>query len=192
MNFFAHETAEINKSAQIGKGSQIWHYCQVRERAVIGEHVTLSRGVYIDVDVKIADNVKIQNYVSIYKGVCIEEGAFIGPYVCFTNDIKPRSINPDGTKKVGTDWEVIPTLIKKGASLGTNATVMCGVTIGEWAMIGAGAVVTKNVPPHALMLGSPARVCGYVCFCGETMSLASDGSYHCECGRSLNLAVLDR
>jgi acetyltransferase-like isoleucine patch superfamily enzyme len=164
-----HPTAEVSETAIIGDGTSIWHQCQVREGVRIGEKCILGRGVYIDADVSIGNHVKIQNYVSIYHGVTIEDGVFIGPHVCFTNDLRPRAINPDGSLKAADDWVLSLTLIKYGAALGANSTIRCGVTIGEWAMVGSGSVVTKDVPSYGLVAGNPAKLRGFICPCGEKL-----------------------
>jgi acetyltransferase-like isoleucine patch superfamily enzyme len=164
-----HPTADISASAIIGAGASIWHHCQVREKAHIGRNCILGKGVYIDAGVSIGDNVKIQNYVSVYHGVTVADGVFIGPHVCFTNDLLPRAINPDGSLKAADDWILIETYIGKGAALGANATIRCGITIGEWAMIGAGSVVTRDVLPYGLVYGNPARLHGFVCPCGTRL-----------------------
>ena len=164
-----HTTAEVSEHAIIGDGTSIWHHCQIREDAKIGKNCILSKGVYIDAGVSIGDNVKIQNYVSVYHGVNIEHGVFVGPHVCFTNDLHPRAINLDGTLKATDDWVLSYTKIKKGASLGANSTIRCGITIGEWAMVGAGSVVTRDIPDHGLVIGNPARLRGFVCNCGERL-----------------------
>lgn len=171
MSVLIHSTAEVSNKANIGDGTSIWHQCQIREDVTIGEKCILGRGVYIDAGVSIGKNVKIQNYVSIYHGVTIEDGGFIGPHVCFTNDLRPRAINPDGSIKAGDDWELSLTLVKYGAALGANSTIRCGVTIGKWAMVGSGSVVTRDVPDFGLVLGNPAKLHGYVCPCGEKLLL---------------------
>ena len=173
MSISIHPTAEISPLARIGEGTSIWHQAQIREGAQIGERCIISKGVYIDTGVIIGDHVKIQNYVSVYYGVMIEDGVFIGPDVCFTNDLLPRAINPDGSLKLANDWVVTKTLIHRGASLGTNSTILCGITIGEWAMVGAGSVVTHDVHDHGLVWGNPARLKGFVCECGGRLSLIS-------------------
>lgn len=169
MTFFAHPTADVSENAHIGEGTKIWQHCQVREGAYIGQNCILSKGVYIDAHVKIGDNVKIQNGISVYHGVILEDGVFCGPHCVFTNDKRPRSINPDGTLKGGADWKVSETLVRRGASIGAHATIICGVTIGCWAMVGAGAVVTKAIPDYGLVIGNPARLVGFVCPCGEKL-----------------------
>ena len=160
-----HPTADVSPHAQIGPGTRIWHQAQVRECARIGANCIVGKGVYIDFDVRIGDNVKIQNGVFVYRGVTIEDGVFVGPCVCFTNDMFPRAIMPDGALKTDADWEVGPILVRYGASLGAGAIILPDVTIGRFALVGAGAVVTKDVPDHGLVLGNPARLVGYVCRC---------------------------
>jgi UDP-2-acetamido-3-amino-2,3-dideoxy-glucuronate N-acetyltransferase len=164
-----HPTAEVSDKAQIGSGTSIWHQAQVREGVILGENCIIGKGVYVDAGVRIGNNVKIQNYVSVYHGVSIEDGVFIGPHVCFTNDLLPRAINPDGSLKAADDWIVSETLVQKGASLGANSTIRCGVTIGEWALVGSGSVVTRDVPRHGLVFGNPARLKGFACFCGHKL-----------------------
>lgn len=164
-----HASADVAPDARIGDGTSIWHQAQVREGAWLGSHCIIGKGVYVDFDVKIGDNVKIQNYVSVYHGVEIEDGVFVGPHVCFTNDKVPRAVNPDGALKSADDWDVGKILVKRGASLGANATILPGVTVGEWSLVGAGAVVTKDVPAHGLVTGNPARLIGFICPCGERL-----------------------
>jgi acetyltransferase-like isoleucine patch superfamily enzyme len=142
--------------------------------------------VYIDSEVKLGDNVKIQNYVSVFHGVNIEDGVFIGPHVCFTNDMRPRAINPDGSIKSADDWVVSETLVRRGAALGANSTIRCGITIGQWAMVGSGSVVTRDIPDYGLVYGNPARLHGFVCPCGEQMhedqdSVPANGDVHLVC-----------
>ena len=164
---FVHPSAEIEDGAEVGEGTRVWHLCQVRRGARIGRNCVLARGVFVDADVQVGDAVKIQNYVSVYHGVTIEDGVFVGPLVCFTNDRSPRAINPDGGLKAADDWELSRTRICRGASLGANCTIMSGTTIGEWATVGAGSVVTKDVEDHALVVGGPARRIGWICACGR-------------------------
>jgi len=166
-SFYVHPQAEVAAEAQVGAGTKIWRQAHVREYAFIGETCNVGKGVYIDAHVHIGSNVKIQNHVSIFEGVTIEDGVFIGPHVCFTNDLFPRAITPDGTLKSADDWQITPTLVKYGASIGAGSVIVCGVTIGEFALIGAGSVVTHDVPAYALVYGNPARHHGYVCRCAR-------------------------
>jgi acetyltransferase-like isoleucine patch superfamily enzyme len=168
-HFYVHPSSDVSPHAKIGEGTKIWQHCQVRENAEIGSNCILSKGVYIDANVKIGNNVKIQNGISVYHGVTLEDGVFCGPHCVFTNDKKPRSINPDGSLKGGEDWEVSETLVKTGAAIGAHATIVCGNVLGKWAMVGAGAVVTKDVPDYGLVIGNPARLVGFVCPCGEKL-----------------------
>jgi acetyltransferase-like isoleucine patch superfamily enzyme len=155
-----HPTATVDAGAQIGAETAVWHYTHVRSTAVIGAYCTIGQGVYVDEDVTIGDHVKIQNGVSVYKGVRLHDYVFVGPNATFTNDLAPRS---QGT------WWVVPTVIWLGASIGANATILCGVEIGPYAMVGAGAVVTHDVPAHGLVVGNPARLVGWVCEFGHRM-----------------------
>jgi UDP-2-acetamido-3-amino-2,3-dideoxy-glucuronate N-acetyltransferase len=168
--FYIHPTAEVSADAKIGIGSRIWNHVQVREYAHIGEECNIGKGAYIDAHVYIGSRVKIQNYVSIFEGVTIEDGVFIGPYVCFTNDPLPRAITPGGKLKGASNWEITPTQVKYGASIGAGSIVLCGMTIGEFALIGAGSMVTRDVPAYALVFGNPARQHGYVCRCARRLS----------------------
>jgi len=168
-----HKTADVSKDAVIGENTSIWHHCHVREFARIGKNCTLGKNVYIDHHVSIGNNVKIQNNVSVFHGVTIEDNVFVGPHVCFTNDKIPRAVNHDGTIKSAKDWITEKTVVKKGASIGAAATIL-PVTIGEWAMVGAGSVVTKDVPPHGLVLGTPAKLVGSVCKCGKKLENRCD------------------
>jgi UDP-2-acetamido-3-amino-2,3-dideoxy-glucuronate N-acetyltransferase len=177
---FIHPTAQVAPQAVIGPGGKIWHQAQVRERVCLGANCIVGKGAYIDFDVTIGDNVKVQNGVCVYHGVTVEDGVFLGPGVILTNDKLPRAINPDGSLKSDADWEVSQTLIRRGASIGAGAVVLPGVTVGEFAMVGAGAVVTRDVPAHALAYGNPARSHGYVCRCGRSLQALGDGQWKCE------------
>ena len=168
--FYIHPTAEVSSTAQIGPGTRIWGQVHVREYAQIGETCNIGKGVYIDTHVHIGSNVKIQNHVSLFEGVTLEDGVFVGPHVCFTNDLLPRAITPDGKLKIADDWVITPTLVKYGASIGAGSIIVCGITIGEFALVGAGSVVTRDVPPHTLVFGNPARQHGYVCRCARKIS----------------------
>lgn len=149
MKYFKHESAIVSENASVGEGTKIWVNAQVRENTVIGTDCIISKDVYIDENVHIGDGVKIQNSVSVYNGVTIEDDVFIGPNACFTNDLFPRAFNEN--------WEITKTVVKRGASIGANATIICGIEIGEYAMIGAGSVVTRDVPANTLVVGNPAR-----------------------------------
>ena len=155
-----HKSADVSKKAKIGGGTVIWNNAQVREGAQIGKNCVLAKNVYVDKGVIIGDNCKIQNNVSVFYGVIIEDGVFLGPHVCFTNDKNPRAINPDGVFKEPADWTLSKTLVKRGASIGGNATILPGLTIGEWALVGVGAVVTRDVPDFGIVVGNPAKLVG--------------------------------
>jgi UDP-2-acetamido-3-amino-2,3-dideoxy-glucuronate N-acetyltransferase len=160
---FIHESAYVDEGAQIGKGSKIWHFCHVMSGAVIGERCSLGQNVVMMSRTRMGSNCKIQNNVSIYEGVELEDDVFCGPSMVFTNVINPRS-------HVSRKNEYRRTLVKRGASIGANATIVCGVTLGEFAFVGAGAVITKDVPSFALMAGVPARRMGWMCQCGERLN----------------------
>lgn len=149
-----HESAYV-EDAEIGDGTDIWHFVHVRKGAKIGKNCNIGKGVYVDLNVVIGDNCKIQNFATIYQGVTISNDVFIGPHVCFTNDIRPRAF-------MWGDNRLVKTVVKNGASIGANATIIAGVTIGEYAMVGAGSVVTKDVPDYGLVVGNPAKVVGKV------------------------------
>lgn len=178
---FVHPTAEVSKEAIIGNGTKIWNQAQVRESAIIGENCIISKNVYVDEQVHIGNRVKIQNNVNVYHGVTVEDDVFLGPSMTFTNDMFPRAFN--------SEWKISETRVKKGASIGANATIRCGITIGEYAMIGAGSVVTKDVPPHALYVGNPALQVGWVCTCGFRL----DEKGICkECGKNYDLEKIGK
>jgi UDP-2-acetamido-3-amino-2,3-dideoxy-glucuronate N-acetyltransferase len=182
-----HPTAEVSSEAQIGAGTKIWHYAQIREGVVIGQHCMVGKNVYVDFGVHIGDNVKIQNNALLYHGLTVEDGVFIGPQACLTNDRFPRAITPEGVLKGADDWIVSPTLIRYGASIGANATVLAGLTVGRFAMVGAGAVVTRSVPDHGLVLGVPARWAGYACPCGRLLRRWQE-TWRCDhCGFAIRI-----
>lgn len=161
-DYTAHETAIIDDGAKIGKGTRIWHWVHICSKAKIGENCSFGQNVYIGNDVVIGNNVKIQNNVSVYDRVTLEDDVFCGPSMVFTNVINPRS-------HVSRKHEYKQTTVRKGASIGANATIVCGNEIGQYAFVAAGAVVTKYVPPHALMAGIPAKRIGWMCQCGERL-----------------------
>lgn len=166
-DFFVHESSYIDEPCKIGKGTKIWHFSHIMQDCEIGEGCNIGQNVVISPKVILGKNVKIQNNVSVYTGVICEDDVFLGPSCVFTNVINPRShvIRKDEYKK---------TLIKKGASLGANSTIVCGHTIGKYALVGAGAVVTKDVPDFSIVVGNPAKVIGYICNCGEKISFSGD------------------
>jgi UDP-2-acetamido-3-amino-2,3-dideoxy-glucuronate N-acetyltransferase len=157
---FIHESSFVDEGAVIGAGTRIWHFCHIMPQAVIGERCSLGQNVVVMNGTRLGNNVKVQNNVSIYEGVELEDDVFCGPSMVFTNVLNPRS-------HVSRKHEYRRTLVKRGATIGANATIVCGVTLGEYAFVGAGAVVTKDVPPYALVAGVPARQLGWVCVCGE-------------------------
>lgn len=172
--YYVHPTSVVDDNAEIGEGTKVWHFCHIQSGARIGENCSLGQNVNIGNNVKIGNGCKLQNNVSLYEGVELEDYVFCGPSSVFTNDLTPRAKYPkghDGYKK---------TLIREGASIGANATIVCGYTIGRWALIGAGAVVVCNVLDHALMLGVPAKRAGWVCKCGRILK---DGLICEECER---------
>jgi len=171
-DYYVHESSYVDEGATIGAGSKIWHFCHVMPGAIIGERCSLGQNVVVMPRARIGDNVKIQNNVSVYEGVILEDDVFCGPSCVFTNVATPRS-------HVSRRDEYQQTLVKRGASIGANATVVCGNTLGEYCFIGAGAVVTSDVPPQGLMVGVPARRVGWMCRCGERLRLAG-GAWVCD------------
>ena len=165
-----HPTAEVSAEAEIGDCTSIWHYVQIREGVCIGSECIIGKNVYVDFGVQIGNRVKIQNNCSVYHGAELEDGVFLGPHVVLTNDTYPRAINPDGTLKGNADWEASPIHIGYGAAVGACSVILPGVTVGRFAVIGAGAVVTRDVPPHGLVVGNPARLIGHVCACGRRLT----------------------
>ena len=167
---YIHPSAEVSPSAQVGAGTRIWSQAQVREHARVGEECNIGKGVYIDTNVQIGSRVKIQNYSSIFEGVTLEDGVFIGPHVCFTNDLFPRAINLLGQLKSPDDWLITSTVVGYGASIGAGSVIRCGIAIGQFALVGAGSVVTHDVVSHGLVFGNPAHLHGYVCHCGHPLT----------------------
>jgi len=162
-DYFVHESSYIDEGAEIGAGTKIWHFCHVMPRARIGEKCNIGQNVLVSSDVTLGNNVKIQNNVSLYTGVVVEDDVFLGPSMVFTNVINPRS-------HVNRKDEYKTTLVQKGASIGANATIVCGTTLGRYCFVGAGSVVTRDVPDYALVYGSPAHLRGWMCQCGEQLT----------------------
>ena len=182
-DYYVHESSYIDENVSIGKGTKIWHFCHIQSGAVIGDNCSLGQNVNISNNVKIGNGVKIQNNVSVYEGVEVEDDVFLGPSCVFTNDLTPRAKYPKGHDNYKK------TVIHKGASVGANATIVCGHEVGRWAMVAAGAVVTSNVKDHSLVAGIPARHIGWVCECGERFfQTASVEELKCaKCGREYTI-----
>jgi UDP-2-acetamido-3-amino-2,3-dideoxy-glucuronate N-acetyltransferase len=178
MSYFVHESSYIDENVTIGKGTKVWHFSHVQKGAKIGDNCSLGQNVNISNNVIVGNGVKIQNNVAVYEGVELEDYVFCGPSMVFTNDLTPRSKYPKGPAGYKR------TLVKYGASIGANATIVCGNTIGRWAMVASGAVVTKEVPNHALMMGVPAKQVGWVCECGQVL----ENDLNCsDCNRQYTL-----
>jgi UDP-2-acetamido-3-amino-2,3-dideoxy-glucuronate N-acetyltransferase len=168
-DYFAHPTAVIDQPCEIGAGTRIWHFSHIMAHSKIGKNCNLGQNVYVAPHVEIGENSKIQNNVSLYTGVILEDDVFCGPSAVFTNVINPRS-------HISRKHEYKTTRVAKGATIGANSTIICGITIGSYAFIGAGAVVTKDVPPYALMYGNPAKLKGWMCRCGNKLTFSEDSS----------------
>jgi UDP-2-acetamido-3-amino-2,3-dideoxy-glucuronate N-acetyltransferase len=175
--YFAHESSYIDKPSEIGKGTKIWHFSHIMQNSKIGENCNIGQNVVISQQVIIGNGVKIQNNVSVYEGVICEDDVFLGPSCVFTNVINPRSF-------ISRKSEYKTTIIKKGAAIGANSTIVCGHNIGKYAFVGAGSVVTKNIPDYACVVGNPAKLLYYVCECSEKMTFDKDGYFKCpKCGK---------
>jgi acetyltransferase-like isoleucine patch superfamily enzyme len=186
-----HPTAEVEEGAYVGANTRVWHYVHVRAGARIGENCILGLSVYVDSGATVGDNCKLENRVSVFRGVTLEDGVFVGPHATFTNDKRPRAIHTDGSQVTLEDWSPAETLVKYGASIGAGAVILPGVTIGRWALVGAGAVVTRDVPDQGVVLGNPARLAGYVCKCGQKLT-PLDGIWTCaSCGDSYDLPNIE-
>ncbi len=189
-DFFSDERSVVEDGAIVGSGTSIWHFAHLRSGSLIGRDCVIGKGVYIDTGVKIGDNCKVQNGVSIYDGVQIEDRVFVGPHAVFTNDLRPRA-------DIWNEDRLSKTMVRQGASIGANATVRCGIEIGEWCMIAAGSVVTKNVPPHALIVGVPGRIVGWVTKTGAKLNITVEegrlgGTFTSEeTGETVNLEALE-
>ena len=181
-DYYVHESTYVDDGVRIGNGTRIWHFCHIMSGAEIGENCNLGQNVFVGRGVQIGDRCKIQNNVSVYEGVRLEEGVFCGPSCVFINDLNPRSLHPKG-------GHYVPTLVRRGATIGANATIVCGVTIGEHAFIGAGSVVTTDVPGYALVYGTPARVSGWMCECGTRLSFDNGRATCTQCHRSFTFSA---
>ena len=180
-NYFVHESSYVDEGCVIGEGTKIWHFCHIQSGAKIGKKCSLGQNVNVSNNVTVGDGCKIQNNVSLYEGVELEGNVFCGPSCVFTNDLTPRAKYPKGRANYKK------TLIKEGASIGANATIVCGHTVGRCALIGAGAVVASDVPDYALMLGVPSRIAGYVCRCGERLTFQENNAQCRVCGRNYQM-----
>ena len=180
-----HESAYVEQQATIGEGTTIWHFAHIRTKAIIGKHCNIGKSVYIDTEVQIGDNCKIQNFASLYKGLIVGNNVFIGPHVCFTNDLYPRAA-------IWNEERLATTIVKEGASIGANSTIIAGVTIGKHALVGAGSVLTKDVPDHGLVYGNPATLKGFICACGTKLEKQKETKehviLHCpSCGKEITI-----
>ncbi|WP_431995795.1 acyltransferase [Streptomyces griseoflavus] len=184
MNYRVQPSAQVDESAEIGTGSSVWDLAQIREGAVLGEGCVVGRGAYVGSGVRMGDNCKLQNYALVYEPAELGDGVFIGPAVVLTNDHNPRSVDPEGKQKRGGDWEAVGVRIADGASLGARSVCVAPVTIGRWAMVAAGAVVTKDVPDFALVVGVPARRIGWVGHEGVRLVERPDEAGVWECPKS--------
>jgi len=184
---FVHPSAEVSQEASLGEGCKVWRQAHIRENAVVGASCVIGAEVYVGAGVRMGQNCKVQNQALLYEGVTLEDGVFVGPQVCFTNDFLPRAVNPDGSLKSAEDWQVGQTLVRAGASVGASSVVVAGVTIGRWALVGAGSIVTRDVPDYALVYGNPAKVRGWVCACARRLRVETGQGYCDTCKRWIQL-----
>ena len=173
-------TADVDERSTLGAGTRVWHLAQIREDAVVGSGCIIGRGAYVGPGVRLGENCKIQNYALVYEPAVLEDGVFVGPAVVFTNDFYPRAVNPDGSLKTGDDWHAIGVTVREGASIGARAVCIAPVTIGRWALVAAGSVVTRDVPDHALVAGVPAHRRGWVGRAGTPLVEDEPGHWRCE------------
>ncbi len=189
-SIFVHPTADVSPRATIGAGTRIWHDVQIREGAVIGADCILGKGAYVDSDVRIGNRCKLQNGVFVFRGFSLEDGVFLGPGAMLLNDKHPRAINPDGSLKSDEDWEVSEGIVEYGAAVGGGAVVLPGIRIGRMAVVGSGAVVTRDVPERGIVVGNPARLRGFACDCGQSLREMRPEAYECpKCGRTYQLSA---
>ena len=179
MSSFIHATADVGDNVTLGDDAKVWHYAQVREGVLIGKSCVIGRGAYVGTNVHVGDNCKIQNYALVYEPAHLENGVFIGPAAVLTNDQFPRAITPNSELKSASDWDPVGVTIREGASIGARAVCVAPITIGRWATVGAGAVVTKNVPDFALVVGVPARRVGWVGKHGKPLVDIGGGKFEC-------------
>lgn len=179
-NYFCHESSYIDDDCSIGEGTKIWHFCHIMNGSTLGKNCNIGQNVVVSPNVVLGNGVKVQNNVSVYTGVICEDNVFLGPSCVFTNVINPRA-------HIERKSEYKKTLIKEGASIGANATVICGNTVGKYSLVGAGAVVTRDVPDYAVVVGNPAKVIGYVCTCGESLEFYNNESNCKACGNRYSM-----
>lgn len=187
---FVHPTASVEDGATLGEGTSVWHQAQVRRGASVGAECIVGKGVYIGAGVTVGNRVKIQNYALVFEGATVEDGVFIGPAAILANDRFPRAVAPDGRLKSAEDWHLGNVHVEQGASIGAGAVIVPNARIGSWATVGSGAVVTRDVGSHQLVVGNPARAIGYVCPCGFRL-IAEGDAWRCpECDRTFVLPAL--
>jgi UDP-2-acetamido-3-amino-2,3-dideoxy-glucuronate N-acetyltransferase len=189
---YIHPSADVSDQAEIGPGTRVWNQVQVRESAVVGSECILGKGSYVDIEVTIGNRCKLENGVFVFRGGTLEDGVFLGPGAMLLNDKNPRAVNPDGSLKTAADWQVSPTVVESGASVGGGAIVLPGVRIGRHALVGSGAVVTRDVPAQGVVYGNPARLRGFACVCGSRLVGEGEGgdpvAMSCpECGRKAEI-----
>jgi acetyltransferase-like isoleucine patch superfamily enzyme len=185
-----HPTADVEEGARVGANTRVWHHAHIRNGAAVGDNCTLGHSVYVDIGARVGNNCKLENRVSVFRGVTLEDGVFVGPHSSFTNDRYPRAVRDDGGLVEPDDWTPEETLVKYGASIGAGCVILSGLTIGRWAMVAAGSIVTRDVPDHGLVVGNPAQLAGYVCTCAHPLE-ERDGFWCCtHCDSTFELPPL--